>query len=259
MAQPGRLGIQRIGQTTGNAVVYGSVITQISTEPRPPNNERLAIDLRGEEPFLNSSHEEFPHPMLAGLAIEAWGEMQSFPDEYRPAVMTALHVGGEIILTSSIKRNGAGMQALQRTGTLSQVMYDLSSRGQIAAFMDDIPQHEVLPFPINARPGYRATGAVHRTGGNCGECAAIHSYFTRYPNAPEIPREARVVTVGIGPRTPNVVVVFPPCRGRLGAGEWGCQRLTENLRIEACPEFMFAGFHQMTQRWQFVHTPVTFE
>lgn len=273
MAQPGRLGIQRIDQNTGNAVVYGSIITQISTElitpddrleeaelgAKMPLNDRPTIDLRGEQPFLNSSHEEFPHPMLAGLAVEAWREMQSFPDECRPTVMTALHIGGEIILTSSIKRNGPGMQALLPTATLSQIMYDLSSRGQTAAFMDDIPQHEVLEFPIDARLGdYKKNGVVHRTGGSCGECAAVHSYFIRHPDAPKISREARVVTVGIRRNNPNVVVVFPPCGGQLVNGAWGCQQLTENLRIEACPEFMFGEFQRMTQRWQFVHTSVTF-
>jgi hypothetical protein len=242
MAQHGRLGIQLL-TGVGNAIAYGSVVTQIHT------HVGIAIDLVSERRV-----HEFPDSMLAGLAVEAWSEMkavhdQTFPgrEDSMPAAMTALLVGGEIYLSSSIKGNHEGMQVLRPGSRLAQTMYGLSTNQQ-------------LSFPIRSNEPNRRTGAVHRSGGNCGECSAVHVYLTRHPHADDtaMPPETRVVTVIYSLNNTDLPLqVAPPCNPR-GSG-WGCQLLTQEMRIPSVNlPYMFPEFRQMTHDWLFTTAPCTF-
>jgi hypothetical protein len=243
MAHHGRLGIQRLNGV-GNAIAYGSVIIQIQT------HTGSAIDLVSEW-----SVDGFPNSMLAGLAVEAWREMQSIHRQAfagqpttMPGAMTALLVGGEIYLSSSIKCNAAGIQVLRPGSLLAQTMYWLSTDW-------------TLSFPIRSNAPNRQTGAVHRTGGNCGECSAIHVYLTRHPDADDrnMPPGTRVVTVNYRQNNNGglPLQVAPPCNPTEGG--WGCQLLTQEMRIRSVNlPYMFAEFRQMTHDWFFTTAPSTF-
>jgi hypothetical protein len=110
--------------------------------------------------------------MLAGLAVEAWREMQWVHQQHVADGRYAEYHdrsacrGGKIFLSSSIRDNFAGMQALRPCSQLSQTMYGLST-------------DRALSFPVLSTPARQQTGAVHLTGGNCGECSAIHAYLNR--------------------------------------------------------------------------------
>ena len=114
------------------------------------------------------------------------------------------------------------------------------------------PPDQTLSFPILSTPARQQTGAVHLTGGNCGECSAIHTYLNqhRHVDATALPAETRVVTVK-RQRNADALQVPPPCNPSGPA--WGCRLLTAEMRIHAVDlPYVYAELEQMTPGWTFV-------
>src|SRR3569833_2468362 len=183
------LNIARVQGTS--PVVYTSVIDNIMT------TSVACIDL--------SSSEEFPDSMLAGMAYTAFCEMialhttDGLSDRRLPGAMTALVINGTVFLASSIRGNSDGFQALLPNSNTADILEMIQDGG--------VP---------------------HRTGGNCGECASLHLYYSTHQlaNHTQLPQNTRCVTVG---RTDDGrFVVFPPCHPRSG---WGCNLLTSEMAI----------------------------
>jgi hypothetical protein len=165
--------------------------------------------------------------MLVAVAQSAYNEMtlildsDSIPPYKRPSVMTALVAGNEIFISSSIRRNEPGFSTTfsnsPATTLLKRCVITDPDRGA-------------------SQRTNQTTGNDHRTGGNCGEPAAVHLYYKRHmiTAATDMPPNSRVVTVIRDPN--NNLIVIPPCamRDNLVAGQqWGCGRFLGETNIRS--------------------------
>ena len=221
-----RLGLSRDTPTAGNKKWwhYSGLITHVTDE----NGHGINLD----DPA------DFSDARLAGIAAEAYTEMTTLldsahaEDDVRPAMMSALIAGGEIYLSSSIKWNGPGFRKLFPKSPVA----------------DALERCSPAKTPLAAKPNLKDEGAMHRTGGNCGEPGALQLYYLKHPPQGNqdpakytLPDWSRIVTwernrVAKPCGTPNVPkdrfengrMIRPPTKT-----EWGCERLTTELNVRA--------------------------
>jgi hypothetical protein len=251
-ANPGapRLGLSKDVPTAGNKKWYhfSGYITNVTDE----NGHAVNLD----------DPEDFSDARLAGIAAEAYRDMYTLLDSenaesnVRPAMMSALIAGGEIYLSSSIKWNGPGFRKLFPKSPVADALERCSPE----------------KTPLGAKPELKEEGAMHRTGGNCGEPGALQLYYLKHPpKTPQdpakftLPNWSRIVTwerdrVAKPCGTPNVPndrfdhvngkMIRPPTKT-----EWGCERLTTELNVRA----IYDDANTPTPaRWHFTAVHVSF-
>ena len=173
------------------------------------------------------------------------------PYDVRPKATTALIAGGELYLSSSIKKDGRGFR---RLFPKSPVADALECCSQVTA-------------PLAANKKGKKTGGMHRTAGNCGEPGALQLYYLRHGWQPwqgkpvvnryTLPDSSRMVTwdgrdiMPLCEKDPgdpgepvpeqNIVngrVVLPSLDSEWPPADlqWGCDRLTTVLNVRAINE-----------------------
>jgi hypothetical protein len=209
---------------------FSALITHISDE----NGHGINLD----------DPEDFSDARLTGIAAEGHRDMISLLNasnalyNERPKAMTALIAGGELYLSSSIKKNGPGFRQLFPNSPVADALERCS---QVTA-------------PLAANPTGKLIGDMHHTGGNCGEPGALQLYYLRHGWQPwqgkpgvsryTLPDRSRIVTW-------DGRDIMPPCektpenpmlQQRVVNGrpetppadlEWGCERLTTELNVRA--------------------------
>lgn len=185
-------------------------------EPPQPNMTNDLIRLPLDNPNV------FTDGMLAGVALEAFREMQiicqalNLPQNNWPFVMTAIQLGGEIFLASSLKYRGDGFVNVFPNSPVAE------SLRRCANFPEELPVSQ-----YSKRNGY-----VHRAAGNCGEPCAMQLLYNQYPttNPKTTVLRWRCVTI-CGDRGGSIL---PACgRERPGSGTkmWGCSRFLTELNV----------------------------
>ena len=222
---------------------FSALITHISDE----NGHGINLD----------DPEDFSDARLVGIAAEGHRDMISLlkarnaPRNVWPFAMTALIAGGELYLSSSIKKNVEGFR-------------QLFPRSPVADALERCSQ---VTAPLAANAAGQANGDMHRSGGNCGEPGALQLYYVRHgmfgqPSASRytLPDYSRIVTW-------DGRAIMSPCEKKPGKPvpkkkivngrvvlpsgttlpsldseeppadlEWGCERLTTEMNVRAINE-----------------------